>query len=90
MAAQDVYLIGSPSFARSTIKLANGKTFTVEAQGASARNIYIASATWNGKPYRRSWFTHEQLTAGGLLKLLMTDRPVHWDTGDAPPSMSDQ
>jgi len=90
VAAQDVYLIGSPSFARSTIKLGNGKTFTVEAQGVSARNIYIANATWNGKPYHRSWFTHEQLAAGGLLKLFMTDRPVHWDRGPAPPSLSDK
>jgi predicted alpha-1,2-mannosidase len=90
VAAQDVYLIGSPSFARSTIKLGSGKTFTVEAQGVSARNVYIANATWNGKPYHRSWFTHEQLAAGGLLKLFMTDRPVHWDTGDAPPSLSDK
>ncbi len=28
VAAQDVYLIGSPSFTRSTFTLANGRTFT--------------------------------------------------------------
>ncbi len=89
VAAQDVYLIGSPSFPRSTITLANGTTFTVVAEGASPNNVYIASATWNGKPYHRSWFTHEQLAAGGVLKLEMTNQPVHWDTGEAPPSMSD-
>jgi predicted alpha-1,2-mannosidase len=90
VAAQDVYLIGSPSFPRSTVMLANGKSFTVVAEAASANNVYIASATWNGKPYHRSWFTHEQLAAGGILKLVMTNHPVHWDTGHAPPSMSDK
>jgi putative alpha-1,2-mannosidase len=83
-------LIGSPSFPRSTVKLGNGKTFSVVAENFSATNIYIAEATWNGKPYNRSWFTHEQLMAGGTLTLHMTDKPAHWDTGAAPPSMSDE
>jgi putative alpha-1,2-mannosidase len=89
VAAQDVYLIGSPSFPRTTITLGNGKTFSVVAENASPTNVYIAEATWNGKPYHRSWFTHEQLLAGGTLTLRMTDKPTHWDTGEAPPSMSD-
>jgi predicted alpha-1,2-mannosidase len=89
VAAQDVYLIGSPSFPRTTISLGNGKTFTIVAENASPTNIYIAEATWNGKPYHRSWFTHEQLVAGGTLNLRMTDKPTHWDTGEPPPSMSD-
>ncbi|WP_263408115.1 GH92 family glycosyl hydrolase [Terriglobus tenax] len=90
VAAQDVYLIGSPSFPRSTITLGNGKQFSVIAENLSPANFYIQSATWNGKPYHRSWFTHEQLASGGDLKLVMTDKPTHWDTGDPPPSMSDK
>jgi len=90
VAAQDVYLIGSPSFSRSTILLPGGKSFTIVAKEASPANIYIAQAAWNGKPYHRSWFTHEQLAAGGTLTLRMTDRPTHWDTGEPPPSMSDK
>jgi predicted alpha-1,2-mannosidase len=89
VAAQDVYLIGSPSFKRSTIHLDNGKEFSVVAEDVSAKNIYIAQATWNGKPYSRSWFTHEQLVAGGTLSFQMTDKPTHWDTEEPPPSMSD-
>ena len=89
VAAQNVYLIGSPSFKRSTIHLGSGKDFSVVAADVSATNIYIAQATWNGKPYHRSWFTHEQLAAGGTLTLRMTDTPTHWDTEEAPPSMSD-
>jgi putative alpha-1,2-mannosidase len=90
MAAQDVYLIGSPTFPRSSILLPDGKRFTIVAKEASPTNIYIAQAAWNGKPYHRSWFTQEQLGAGGTLTLRMTDRPTHWDTGQPPPSMSDK
>jgi predicted alpha-1,2-mannosidase len=90
VAAQDFYLIGSPTFPRSSITLANGKTFSVVAENTSPENVYIAKATWNGKPYRRSWFTHDQLMAGGELKFTMTDKPTRWDTGSAPPSMSDR
>lgn len=90
VAAQDFYLIGSPTFRRSSITLANGKTFSVTAENTSPKNVYIAKATWNGKPYNRSWFKHDQLMAGGELRLTMTDKPTHWDTGAPPPSMSDK
>jgi len=80
VAAQDAYLIGSPSFPRTTIALGNGNTFSVVAENVSPANV---------KPYNRSWFTHEQLMAGGTLTLRMADKPTRWDTGDAPPSMSD-
>jgi len=74
---------------KGQFKLGNGKTFSVVAENLSPTNVYIAEAMWNGKPYRRSWFTHEQLMAGGTLNLRMTDKPTRWDTGDPPPSMSD-
>jgi putative alpha-1,2-mannosidase len=90
VAAQDFYLIGSPTFPRSSIILANGKTFSVVAENTSPANVYIAKAAWNGKPYDRSWFKHDQLMAGGELRLTMTDKPTHWDTGSPPPSMSDR
>jgi predicted alpha-1,2-mannosidase len=90
VAAQDFYLIGSPTFPRSSIILANGKTFSVVAENSSPANVYIAKAMWNGKLYQRAWFTHDQLMAGGELRLTMSDKPTHWDTGAAPPSMSDK
>mgnify|MGYP000447076057 CR=1 FL=1 len=37
------YVIGSPSFEESVITLENGKKFTIEAPGASDKNIYIQS-----------------------------------------------
>ncbi len=90
VAAQDFYLIGSPTFPQSSIHLANGKTFSVVAENSSPKNVYIEKATWNGKPYRRSWFTHDQLMAGGELKLTMTRQTHPLGHGGAPPSMSDR
>ncbi|HMF62512.1 MAG TPA: GH92 family glycosyl hydrolase [Edaphobacter sp.] len=90
VAAQDVYLIGSPTFPRATITLPSGKHFSVVADNTSPTNVYIAKAKWNGQPYHRAWFTHAQLMAGGDLHLTMTDKPTHWDTAAPPPSMSDK
>jgi predicted alpha-1,2-mannosidase len=89
VAGQTTYLIGSPFFPRATLHLANGKTFTIVAKNVSETNLYIASARWNGVPYTRSWFTHDELMKGGTLTLEMTDKPTAWDTGLPPPSMSD-
>jgi predicted alpha-1,2-mannosidase len=90
VAAQNFYLIGSPTFPRSSINPGSGRTFSIVAENCSPTNVYIAKAMWNGKPYNRSWFTHDQLMAGGELRLTMTDKPAHWDTGPPPPSMSDR
>jgi predicted alpha-1,2-mannosidase len=84
-AAQDVYLIGSPAYRRVTSRLANGRTFTIETKGAGP---YIASATWNGQPYPKAWFTHEQLEQGGTLRFSMSATPKTWGSTEPPPSMS--
>lgn len=89
VAAQSTYLIGSPYFPHMTIRLPNGKTFEIVASDVSDTNIYIASASWNGKPLNRSWFTHDELMQGGTLLLRMTSHPEHWDSGPPPPSLSD-
>lgn len=70
-----VYDIGCPLFEKSTIDLGGGKTFTVKAPDVSAQNKYIQSATLNGRPLDRPWFTHEELQQGGTLFLQMGPRP---------------
>lgn len=88
VAAQDIYLIGSPAYKRVSIRLSNGRTFVIETEGNGPNKPYIASATWNGKPYGRAWFTHEQLMRGGTLRLEMSLTPTRWGTTDRPPSLS--
>ncbi|WP_028298705.1 GH92 family glycosyl hydrolase [Olivibacter sitiensis] len=70
-----VYTIGSPIFSKVSIKLQNGKTFTLRAKGASPINKYIQSAKLNGVTLNKPWFTHEVLEAGGTLELVMGDKP---------------
>lgn len=85
------YVIGSPIFRRTTIHLSNGKAFTIIANGASVRNKYIQSATLNGKPLHKPWFTQGDIANGGILGLQMGPRPNRkWGAApdDAPPSMS--
>jgi putative alpha-1,2-mannosidase len=44
-------------------------------QNNSAQNIYIQSATLNGKPYLNSYLLHRDITAGGTLQLVMGPQP---------------
>jgi predicted alpha-1,2-mannosidase len=86
-----VYEVGSPIFAKSTIRLGNGKLFTILANNVSARNKYIQSAQLNGKPLNQAWFPHSAIANGGMLILQMGETPnTHWGSApeDAPPSMS--
>ena len=87
------YVIGSPLFDKVSIDLDNGKTFTVVAKNNSADNKYIQSATLNGKPYNKTYFSHEDIVEGGTLVLTMGNRPCKtWGVGaDAvPPSQGSQ
>jgi len=70
-----VYTIGSPLFEKTTINLANGKKFTLIANGASVQNKYVQHAKLNGKVLNTPWFTHEDLLNGGLLELEMGSKP---------------
>lgn len=88
VAAQDVYLIGSPSYPSATLHLANGRSFTVESVDGGPGRPYIKAAYWNGKPYARVWFTHEELMQGGTLRLMMSDTPSNWGAASRPPSLS--
>jgi predicted alpha-1,2-mannosidase len=84
------YTIGSPIFDSVTIRLENGQTFTIEARNNSNKNIYIQSATLNGKPYTKNYFTHATLMAGGTQSFEMGDKPSGWGTKaeDLPSSLS--
>lgn len=82
-----VYILGSPLLDEATIKLdpkfAKGRSFTVIAKNNSSKNVYIQSATLNGKPITRSWITHQEITAGGKLVLIMGPEP-NKSFGSAP------
>ncbi|QCR21177.1 GH92 family glycosyl hydrolase [Pontibacter sp. SGAir0037] len=86
------YNIGSPSFEKVSVKLDNGKTFTVVARNNSPENKYIQRARLNGRVWDKPWFTHEDLVSGGTLELEMGSLPnKKWGTGEnaVPPSAID-
>lgn len=89
VAGQDVYLITAPQFEKVDIALGKGRQLCIEAPGVSDTRRYIASATLNGKPLDRAWFTHGEIADGGVLRFEMTDRPTGWGSGILPPSQSD-
>ena len=70
-----VYAIGTPLFEKTKVNIRDGVTFTIEAKNVSDTNIYIQSATLNGKPFDRSYITHKELTSGGSLVFTMGDAP---------------
>ncbi|WP_103071983.1 GH92 family glycosyl hydrolase [Aquimarina sediminis] len=69
------YVIGSPTFEKSTIHLDNGNTFTIKANNASKENIHFSSLKLNGKEYPHTYLRHEDILKGGELVFEMTNIP---------------
>lgn len=83
---QDLYLLATPVFDRTTFALgAAGRTLEIRAPGAAAGTPYIASARLNGVPLDRAWLRHSELTQGGRLEFTLADRPGSWAADTPPP-----
>lgn len=71
----NVFMIGSPTVNKVVIHLDrnqyHGRTFTVIAKNNSPDNVYIQSATLNGKPLTRPWLARDEIISGGTLDLQM-------------------
>ena len=76
------YIIGTPLFDKATINLENGKHFTISANNLNDSNIYIETASLNGKPLNKTYISHEDIINGGSLEFHMTDNPAIWGSGD--------
>ena len=83
------YNIGSPLFSDVRIKLPGGKELHIVAKGSSRENKYIQSATLNGQPWDKPWFSHDDIKDGATLVLEMGSRPnKEWGSAESatPPS----
>lgn len=88
--SSDVYVLGSPLFDRSVLKMGNGKALEIVARNNSAQNPYIQSATLNGRRWTKPWFRHADVANGATLVLTMGPKPnPAWGSAaaDAPPSL---
>jgi predicted alpha-1,2-mannosidase len=84
------YMIGSPLFSKISLHLGNGRQFTVEAENSSARNVYIQSATLNGKVLTTPVIRYSDIMAGATLKFVMGPAPSHWASYWTPAPISGQ
>jgi predicted alpha-1,2-mannosidase len=85
------YVLGSPTLDAVTIRPGAGNaSFTIKALANSPQNVYIQSATLNGKSFSRTYLTHNELVQGGVLILQMGPLPnKNWGSKpeDAMPSV---
>ena len=69
------YVIGAPQLPEVSLRLNNGKRFTVIAKNLTKNNKYVESVSLNGKRLNRSYITHDDIINGGELHFVMTDKP---------------
>lgn len=69
------YIIGSPLFEETTVNLENGKQFFIKAHNHPGKNKFVQSVTLNGKPFTKTFITHEQIMQGGEIVFEMGSKP---------------
>jgi putative alpha-1,2-mannosidase len=72
---QPEYVLGSPLFDEVKLQLENGESVVIKAENNTSENVYIQSASLNGKNYTRNYLTHKDFTKGGELKFIMGAEP---------------
>lgn len=68
------YVFGAPQLPEFVLHLADGKTFTIKAEGLSEANKYVKSITLNSEPYTKNFISHADIVKGGTLVYQMTDK----------------
>jgi putative alpha-1,2-mannosidase len=91
---QDIYLIIAPFFKEVSIRNSvTGKIATIRNVNfdPSYKDIYIQSATRDGKPWTTNWIGHDFFADGGVLELELGPAESPWGTRveDLPPSLSE-
>ena len=69
-----LFVFGAPQLPEFVLHLADGKTFTIKAEGLSEANKYVKSITLNGEPYTKNFISHADIVKGGTLVYQMTDK----------------
>lgn len=77
-ATTENYYLHGTRVERIVFRLGNGKDFTVTGENVGNANIYVQSATWQGKPLNSCKLTHKQILEGGELHFVMVNKPSDW------------
>ena len=85
------YILGRPFLPKTAMRLPNGKTFTIVADGLDDKHTHVGGVMLNGKPLQRTFLRHDEILAGGELRFTMQAEPnKDWpgQGAQAPYSMS--
>ena len=75
----DQYVIGSPLFKKATIALENGNKFVISVENNTKNNVFIQSASLNGKSYQNTYLSFDDIQKGGIIEFTMGDAPnMEW------------
>ena len=74
------YVMTVPLFPSITVNLEDGARFVVEANVAP-EHLYIQGAWLNGVAIDRAFLRHDEITAGGTLRLELGSSPSAWGRG---------
>jgi predicted alpha-1,2-mannosidase len=77
-AGTDTYYLNAPLFPAAEISLPEGKVLRIIADNSGDGNIYIQSATLNGKALKKATITHKDIISGGTLKFVLSNKPNKW------------
>ncbi|MBO9154957.1 GH92 family glycosyl hydrolase [Chitinophaga sp. GCM10012297] len=70
------YALGSPAVRSASIRLENGKTFSLETIDQSEQNVYVKKVVLNGKTLNRPFIQHEDIMNGGKITFYMSRKPA--------------
>ena len=73
--ASDRYMLGSPAIKTAVLSFENGRKLTIEARGQSEKNVYVSKVVLNGRELNRNYLTYADITNGGKLVFVMSDKP---------------
>jgi predicted alpha-1,2-mannosidase len=71
----DRYELGSPLWKRAVLKIGENK-LEIIADNYSPKNIYVSRVKLNGKNFDRWSITHQEISKGGTLRFVMSDKPT--------------
>jgi predicted alpha-1,2-mannosidase len=69
------YVLGTPLFAKATLRFPDGKVLTIRTEGGGPGRPYVQSVRLNGQPWTNTWIAHEALVGGGRLDFVMGAEP---------------
>lgn len=77
------YQLGTPLFNKITLRVGPEKKFVVTANKENDNYIYVQKVLLNGKELNRTWITHDEITQGGTLEFVLTDKITEKQQGES-------